>query len=191
MSARDRVDDAPEVTARPKSMAEELSQSSPVGEVGLSIDPEDLGRQFLSGATEQGNFESSHGGDSADLWVNAAPPGDDALTGPNFESDASVWENTVALTMENGSPDGAQEGVSQRAVDDDDSQADGLEMIDRDGDDVDVTESVIKEASLLDHEADLLGETEAPNVRDEDSNSRMKRRGGHAPKEQRATARAR
>ena len=190
MAGRDKVDDTPEITARPKGMAEELPYSSPVGEVGLSIDPEDLGRQFLTGATEQHNFESSQGGEAADLWVNAAPPGDDALTGPNFESDHSVWENTVALTMQSGSAEDAQEGVSQRAIDDE-SQADGLRVIDRDGGDIDVTESVHQEASLLDHEAEELGETEAPNVRDEDTNSRTKRRGGHAPKENRTAPRSR
>jgi len=182
MSGRDRQDDEElEITAQPKSMAEELGYSSPAGEVGLSIDPEDLGRQFLSGATEQHNFESSRGGDAADLYVNSAPRGDEALTGPNFEGDHSVWENTVSLAMQSGGTDGATAEVTQVAVDDED-QEDGVRDIDPLGGDVDLTEPVIQEASLLDHEAEELGETEPPSIRSDDSKSHGKRRGGHAPK---------
>ena len=58
----------PEPTARPKSISEELTGAGFVEE-GLSIDPEDLGAQFLVGATEQSNFESLR---PADLSNSAA-----------------------------------------------------------------------------------------------------------------------
>jgi hypothetical protein len=45
-----------EAPARPPAPEDADRQS--VVEAGLSVDPEDLGRQFLSDATDQGNFES-------------------------------------------------------------------------------------------------------------------------------------
>lgn len=179
MSGRDKETmEELEVTAQPKSIPEELTQ--PVSEPGLSVDPEDLGRQFLADATEQHNFESLRGGDAADLYVTSAAPSDDALVGPNFESERTVWENTISLSMENGGPEGAQQAVSPSSPLDEELE-DGLHLIDPDSD-LDLTESTITEASLLDHEAETLGETTAPEIRTDDSKSRAKKRGGHAPK---------
>ena len=92
-----------------------------------------------------------------------------------------MWENTVSLAMQNGGTDGATVEVTQVAVDDEDQQ-DGVRDIDPLGGDVDLTEPVIQEASLLDHEGEELGEVEPPSIRTEDSKSHGKRRGGHAPK---------
>jgi hypothetical protein len=186
--AKDEMEEL-EITAQPKSIPSELA--TPERDSGLSVDPEDLGRNFLSDAMEQGNFESQRGGESADMWVNSAPPSDEALVGPNFESDRSIWENTVSMSMENGGPEGAQHDVSPDALMDD-GQDDGLRMIDRDADSIDLTESVIHEASLFDHETDVLGETEPPpEAVTDDSKSRGKKRGGHAPKSARPAPRSR
>jgi hypothetical protein len=186
---RARDDEELEVTAQPKGMAEELG-TKPTWESGLSVDPDDLGRHFLSDATDQSNFESSQAGEHADLWVNNAAPTDEALTGPNFEGDRSIWENTVSLSMQSGGPDGAQSEVSPPSPIDEDEQSDGLHLIDREQG-VDLTESVIQEGSLLDREAEELGETESPDVQTDDSKSHTKKRGGHAPKGARATPRSR
>jgi hypothetical protein len=180
-SERDDVEER-ELTAQPKSVPEEL-RSHAVQEAGLSVDPEDLGRQFLSEATEQGNFESSRGGESSELWVNDAAPSDDALPGPNFDGERSIWENTVSMTMENGGARGAQGAVSPRGPSDDDDELadeDGLLSSGHDGD-VDLTESSIRDGSLLDHEASELGETASPRVQTDDTHSYAKKRGGHAP----------
>jgi len=91
------------VTARPKTIRSELS-TSPVPEVGLSVDPEDLGERFLADATEQGNFESLRS-EPPELSIVDGPPSDDALVGPNFDADHDVWEQTVDLTLQ-GDPDG-------------------------------------------------------------------------------------
>jgi len=162
MPGRDkqRDDDELEITAQPKSLSEE--QALQVGhEQGLSVDPEDLGRTWLSDATEQGNFESARGGENDELWVSSAASSDEALPGPNFEADKDVWENTVSLMLQNG--EGA---VSNPLVEDEDSASDdGLHAIaDRDSGDIDLTQSSVQEASLFDHEVAEPGETEGPHT---------------------------
>ncbi|MDB4972077.1 MAG: hypothetical protein JWN48_418 [Myxococcaceae bacterium] len=46
--------------------------------------------------------------------------------------------------------------------------------------DVDLTEETIRDVSLMDHEAEELGEVESPNVLTDDVHTHGKRRGGHA-----------
>ncbi len=192
MPARDDKDREPELTAQPKTLPEELG-TTPITESGLSVDPEDLGRQFLSDAIEQGNFESQRGGEAAELWLSSNPPSDDALTGPNFEADHDVWETTAGLVMQSGSADEAQEAASTAPP-----SSEELPAAERDEDDeldleadLDLSEPVIQEASLLDREGDEPGETEAPGLSTDDSHSHAKRRGGHALRRGRPGARAR
>lgn len=159
MSGRGRQidDDEPEITAQPKSMPEELAASAGGHEQGLSVDPEDLGRTWLSDATEQGNFESASGGENDEQWLSASGNSDEARPGPNFEVDKDVWENTVSLTLQNG--EGA---VSDPLIEDE--EGDGMHLLedDEESGDLDLTQTTIHEASLFDHEADELGETEPP-----------------------------
>lgn len=54
-------------------VVEEEERSSPVEESGLSVDPDDLGRQWLNQATEQNNFESSEPEDSSGIHVISVP----------------------------------------------------------------------------------------------------------------------
>jgi hypothetical protein len=51
--------DAGRIEATPRPPAPEDADGISVVEAGLSVDPEDLGRQFLRDATEQDNFESN------------------------------------------------------------------------------------------------------------------------------------
>jgi hypothetical protein len=182
MSGKDKNElEELEVTAQPKSIPEELGGL--VHESGLSVDPEDLGRQFLADATEQGNFESLRGGDAVSLYATSAALSDEPLTGPNFEGERSVWENTVSMAMENGGLDGAQYAVAPSAPEEDEQEReDGLHLLDQDDDDIDLTESSISEGSLLDHETEEHGETAPPTLRTDDSKSHTKKRGGHARK---------
>jgi hypothetical protein len=130
---------------------------------------------------EQGNFESQTGAEASDMELIATASSDEALPGPNFEGDRTVWENTISLTLQSGGSEQAQEELSPALTSDDDDEEqdelDGLHALD--GADIDLTEPVVQEASLLDHETDELGETEAPNVVTDDSKSRSKKRGGH------------
>ena len=167
MSPRNKQDDSErELTAQPKSIEDELG-SVEEHESGLSVDPDDLGRNFLSEAMDQGNFESELRGDGAD-------PSDAALTGPNFESDHDVWENTVSLTMQRGAS-----GDDEPLIEDTDDALDAQEDA---SDGLDLTELVIHDGSLLDSETDELGGTRVPDNRTDDSHMRGKPRGGHAKK---------
>jgi len=179
-----------DITARPKGIAQELGDTQR-HEPGLSVDPEDLGRQFLSEATEQHNFESESAGEELDLELSAAASTDDALPGPNFEGDRSIWENTVSLALQNGGVEHAQDEVAPpTSSDEEDDQHDGLRTL-SDEQNIDLTEGAIQEASLLDYEGDELGEIESPTLRTDDNKSHAKKRGGHAPKGARTPPRPR
>ncbi len=143
-------------------------------EVGLSVDAEDLGRNFLSDATEQGNFESEY---DESVELSEGPQTDEALDGPNFEVTNDVWENTVNQTLQ-GSTD------HEPLIDD---HVDGMRFMEDDdeetsSDDLDLTQNSLHEASLLDQEGEELGETKEPELHTEDGHTHKKPRGGHAPK---------
>lgn len=167
---RKRDDEYDDITAQPMAPPDELGHR--VGhEVGLSVDAEDLGRNFLSDATEQGNFESEY---DASVELSAGPPSDEALSGPNFEERNDVWESTINLTL-------------QGAEDDEplfDEHADGMRLLDDDeqtsGNELDLTENALHEASLLDSEDEETGEVESPRVRAEDTHTHGRPRGGHS-----------
>lgn len=166
-------DNFDDITAQPIGAPEELGHRV-THEVGLSVDAEDLGRNFLSDATEQGNFESEYD-DGLELAEGAQS--DDALSGPNFEERNDVWENTVNLTLQGSEDD-------EPLVDE---HVDGLRFIEDDdeetsSDELDLTENALHEASLLDQEGEELGETKEPTLRTEDGHTHKKPRGGHKPK---------
>lgn len=186
MARLDKNTDELEITARPKSTPEELG-TTPKHEAGLSIDTEELGQNFLIEATEQRNFESERGGDAADMSLNDEPPSDEALTGPNYEGDKSVWENTTGLTLQSGGVQQAKEELAPPLPSDDSEDGELL----RDGSQaLDLTDGDIRELSMLDHEAATLGDTEAPVLRTDDSRTDKKRRGRTAPAAAPASRRA-
>lgn len=167
-------DNFDDITAQPIGAPEELGHRGGSGhEVGLSVDAEELGREFLSQATEQGNFESEYD-DSTELTEGARS--DEALPGPNFEATNDVWENTVNLTLQGGEE-------SEPLVDE---HVDGMKFIEDDdettsSDELDLTENAVHEASLLDTEGDE-DETKSPTIRTDDTRTHRKPRGGHTPK---------
>jgi hypothetical protein len=59
-----------QLTAQPLYF--EFDATSPVPETGLSVDPEDLGRQALVDATQQDNFESLH--ENGDVGMHVINP---------------------------------------------------------------------------------------------------------------------
>jgi len=155
-----KTDQEPQITAQPKRLADELL-SSPIAEPGLSVEPEDMGRQFLSEAMEQANFESFKGGDTPDMYINNPAPSDAALTGANWEQDRSVWQHTVEMSLQNGgiddmrvegSPDGADLGLEDQPV------------MDGDPEEVDIVARNIRGASLFDHEGRNPGEVMSPSI---------------------------
>ncbi|MET0286128.1 MAG: hypothetical protein ABW352_16725 [Polyangiales bacterium] len=171
MSGRKRDEDEfDDITAQPMGSVEERRTH----EVGLSVDADELGRNFLSEATEQGNFESQYD-DSVEL--SEGPPSDDALTGPGFDPNNDVWENTVNQTLQGRADE-------EPLVDD---HVDGMRFMEDDdettsSDDLDLTENALHEASLLDSEGEEQGETKSPELRTDDGHTHKKPRGGHKPK---------
>jgi len=158
----------PEFTARPHS----LSDFSNVAhdEAGLSIDPEDLGSHFLSEAVEQGDFSTR---DAADLELSLLgdPESDDR---PSTE--ISVWTRMVDLATDGG---GASEQLRAAAV----FGADALEAVRQSGPaeleaeserqtdtgSIRLTDSAIRERSLMDQEGASLDETVSPEVDADDT----------------------
>lgn len=90
--ARRRNDEITEdFTIHPKPTRRQIGKrASP--EEGLSVDADELGTQFLSGATEQGNFESQH---EPDLSLTNGAATDEALPGGDIDAEGNLWEQTV------------------------------------------------------------------------------------------------
>ena len=65
-------------------------RASPEG--GLSVDADELGTQFLSGATEQGNYESQH---EPDLSLTNGAATDDAMPEGDIDVEGNLWDQTV------------------------------------------------------------------------------------------------
>jgi len=176
MSGDKRHEEPREITAQPKRMRDELRES-PVVEQGLSIDPEELGQQFLSEGTNQGNFESYD--DGAEMSITGNAPSDAALTGPSFEVDQSLWESTIDLSLQTGGVDEVSNEYAQRTrPSEDDESAATRDEEEQEPGDLDVTEDVIREASLLDAEGAELGEVESPEPKTDDIGTHRRRRGG-------------
>lgn len=155
-----KLDQEPQITAQPRQLADEL-MASPIAEPGLSVEPEDLGRQFLSEAMEQANFESFQGGDTPEMYINNPAPSDAALTGSNWEQDRSVWQHTIEVSLQSGSLDEAR---AQGSPDGADLGLEDQPAIEQDPEDVDIVASNIRGASLFDHEGRSPGEVRSPFI---------------------------
>lgn len=166
-----------EPTAKPKRMPQEFHELERRDQEGMAIEPEQLGTRFLEDAVEEGDQVSTLD-DRAEIDVTAASPSDDPQSGPNFEVNQSIWENTVNLAEQ----DGIDETLSEvapppAAVELDMAEEDeAMEMADRG---LDLRDSSIHQASLFDHEGDELGEVEEPEIDTEDTHSHGRPRGGH------------
>jgi len=164
----------PEITAQPRSLLEELATTEP-SEEGLSVDPEELGKSFIRYATEQGNFEGSA---QRELSIAGEAASDNALQSAHFSEEGTIWDSTVDLTMEHDGVDGATLAASPRNPDED--QGERADDAQRGVAEIDLTESAIDEGSLLDDEADVLGEVIEPYPTTDDADSHGRRRGGDA-----------
>ena len=152
-----------ELTAQPRSLRDELKRR-PIAEEGLSVDADELGRQFLAGATEQDNYESEDD-EREELSATGASPTDDALVSPSFDVDEGVWDETVDLTLQEQGRDAIhREPTDETHIRD---RRTGKRTLDLSGDSV-------LEGSLLDDEAEQ-GETRSPEVNTEDKPRRVTR----------------
>jgi hypothetical protein len=152
----------PEITAQPRPLSDDLG--SLTGEDGLSVDPDDLGAHFLSEAIEQGDL-SPRGAADYELSLQSGSETDAAMVGPNFESDNSLWEQTVGLAVQTAG--GVDQLRASAAIAADELDA-ALDEEDDEEQAVSVTESHIRELSLFDREAPESGETVSPEAQTED-----------------------
>jgi hypothetical protein len=141
----------PDITAQPRPIMEEMISGKSLDD-GLSVDPEDLGSHFLSEATEQGNFQSVHGGQGLEMSLASAPPVDAESSGPDVESDTSVWDQTVDLALQNAGTERTSE----------------VEVTEEDARESRTSVSHIRELSLFDREGAEAGETTEPEALAED-----------------------
>jgi hypothetical protein len=148
------------VTARPRALRDAGEDNT---EEGLSIDPEQMGQSFLRYATQPG---ASAPDGLPELYADGAAASDRAEEGSHFSSDASIWENTANAALEYGSIDEVTGEAVPPPLDDDQEMGEPSE---RGVVEVDLTESVIDEASLLDEESDVLGEVVPKQPRTEDT----------------------
>ena len=126
------------------------SDDLPVVESGLSVEPEDLGRQFLRDATEQDNFES-------ELEAVAVDPG--LLVLGQVVSEA---------TLEASGHDGYELPSSSALV----AGQYGESAEEPHSDEVNVASNVVREASLFDQPTDSGG-TREPVINTDDSCARV------------------
>lgn len=161
MKPQKRADPAP-VTARPRSLRSEARDGH--AESGLSIEPEEMGQSFLRYATESGQELEQE--PVPELHADSAPPSDEPLDGSNFSSGASIWEATADLVTEHGDVDAVTDEALP-AIPDQEEDADAEPV--RGVLEVDLTKSVIDEASLLDEESSVLGETVPKQPRTDDA----------------------
>lgn len=153
-----------DLTARPKSR-NDVPHPSRAVEHGLSVDPEQLGTQFLNEATDQGNFEASRS-ELEDMTL-AEAGSDEPLSASDFEPNDDVWENTVHAVVEADDSDALREPALPE-----DDEGDGAVDEADEGHDVDLTRSNVQEASLFDRESDTLGEVEEAQPQTEGSGVR-------------------
>lgn len=154
------------VTAQPRSVRDETLVDT--AEEGLSIEPEQMGQSFLRYAT--GNQSEARG--TPELHADGAPASDEPADGAHFSTDASIWENTASTLLEHGGTDPLNEQLADPALSDE--EEDESEPA-RGVTEVDLTASVIEEASLLDEESSVLGETIPKQPRTDDTGSRGRR----------------
>jgi hypothetical protein len=146
------------VSARLRSLRNESVSDD--AEEGLSLDPDQLGERFLDYAT--GNSLPARDG-IPELDVNGAPASDQSVDGTHFSTAASIWENTVGTAIgQGGEDDLAGEAIPSELDDEEQRPERGVA-------EVDLTASVIDEASLLDDESSVLGETIPKQPRTEDT----------------------
>jgi hypothetical protein len=159
----------PEITAQPHSYVSELGIVER-DEAGLSIAPEDLGNHFLSEAVEQGDLSAR---DAAELEL--AMLGDpESEERPSVE--LSVWTRLVDLAADGGSASEQLTAAAAFGADAlEDARRPGPAELEREAERADesgplrLTDSAIRERSLLDQEGAALDETVSPEIDAEDS----------------------
>jgi hypothetical protein len=96
-------------------------------EAGLSVDADELGTRFLSGATEQGNYESQH---EPDLSLTNGAATDEAMPGGDIDTEGNLWDQTIRLSPRSD----VREIITDVAMRDDDERGVDPDSPDEDDD---------------------------------------------------------
>lgn len=153
----------PEFTAQPRPVSSDL-EAVGSDEAGLSVDPEDLGSHFLHEAVEQGDGIARDAAvPSMSIIEDPEREGEDEVLADGTETEVSVWNRMVDLAVHGGGGDQLRDAAAFGA----DALEAQREMPDSgeiDSAPVRVTDSSIREASLMDREGPIPGETVSPEV---------------------------
>jgi hypothetical protein len=159
MSVNKHEDRALPLTARPKSYSDEHVQQE--HEVGLSIDPEDLGQWALRSAAQE---DVHPAGADEPLSITGAAPSDDALTGPNYSSSDGVWGQSINAALQAGGIDATRESRESPWIVDEDDEEDADEESEGEPDELDYRDNRVREMSLLDRPTGQGDETITPEL---------------------------
>jgi hypothetical protein len=156
----------PEVTAQPRPLSEEI-HGSVSNDVGLSLDPDELGTRFLIEATEQGGPEPARPAADVELSLVNEAVGDEPLSTPNFEPGNSLWEQTIDLAVQNAGSPQQLRAAAQLSDDERDEEAERESTL-PEREPVSVSRSVVRDGSLFDYEDGPDDGTRAPAIEPED-----------------------
>jgi hypothetical protein len=164
-----------EVTARPSPIADRFD--SDLDDVGLSVDPDDLGRQALRSALQESGVVPDR--ELAALSLARGAATDEALSGGEFDPEAGIWQRTINSSLEAGGIDATRESSWP---DDEDNTTETLDQAaDADARQLDLTHDNIREGSLFDREGAEGDDTLEPDVHADNSSSEHARDSGFLP----------
>ncbi|HEX4352258.1 MAG TPA: hypothetical protein VHZ95_05075 [Polyangiales bacterium] len=160
------VEEENEYTAQPMPIADDLREPE-LNDVGMSVDPDDLGAWALRSATQEIDPRAPNA--SPPLSLNDAPLNDDAFAGPNFDPDVPVWDQTVDMALQSGGLDGTRDAAAIGDTDNFDEDEDEA-LDDSFTRDIDLKQNVIRDGSLFDLDSADSENPIEPNV-DTDNDS--------------------
>jgi len=166
----------PEFTARPRPLADELGLIED-NETGLSLDTEDLGSHFLSAAVGQSELSGRGMDDSGVMLVDGVDGAQDDEAASS-EAELDVWAKRIEFAAEGRAAEDLLRQIAAFAAQARESQPEPAR--EQAAEQVHLTDSTIRECSLLDREGAGLDETIAPDVRAEDG-GRHARTTSHEP----------
>jgi hypothetical protein len=140
----------PNITARPSGVRDEYARE--LTDESGSQDPDELGEHALLDAMQ---IERSRSDAGMSLLEGAAS--DAALSGPNYDPEGSIWEQTIGVSLDEGGLDASR--GDPLVTDPDEELTEPLS-----DHELNLKRSTIREASLFDSEGDEGDETTEPVV---------------------------
>lgn len=156
-----------EVTVWPSSYPDDNIGS--IAPADSSLDPDELGRNFLSDAHEPSHTRHAQWEEEVEEPFLDVKTGNDILRSFGLKP---MPKRTTTRPLPHPAA-----GLPRMAAPRMPKEFDDFIVP---SNDLDLTDQTIRETSLMDHESEETGEIESPNVRTDDVHTHGKRRGGHA-----------